>query len=260
MTKALTDAQIEQYRRDGFTFPVAALDSDEVSIYRAEIEAYEATLGHPLKQPERGKSYLLFNWADQLVHHPRVLDAVEDLIGPDILVYHTTLWTKEPHSGAHVRWHQDGTYFYLEPRLHVTAWVALSDVPVEAGCIHVIPGSHTQGDFTHDDDPNPDNMILRGQGISDAFDAEQGVPMPLSAGQISLHHTSLVHCSRANEYHDRRIGFGISYIPTSVEDVGHPNASALLVRGEDRFACHCPNPSPGPAEAGTTSPNHSELS
>ena len=153
MGRVLSDAQIRRYEDDGFVFPVPALTADEARAARDEIEAFEAATGKTLDYPEKSKSYLLFDWADRLVRHPRLLDAVEDLIGPDILVYHSTMWIKDPMTPQYILWHQDGTYFYLDPPLHVTAWVALSDAPLEAGPMHVIPGSHKRGQFRHRDDP-----------------------------------------------------------------------------------------------------------
>lgn len=234
MAKRLTVTQIEEYETEGFTCPVPVLTPAEVREARAAIEAFEARTGRTLDYPEKSKSYLLFDWAEKLVRHPAVLDAVEDLIGPDILVYHTTMWIKDPGTPQYIAWHQDGTYFYLDPALHVTAWVALSDASVEAGCMHVLPGSHLDDWHSHDDDPSPDNLILRGQAIYGKFEAERGVPMPLRAGEMSLHHTKLVHCSHPNKAADRRMGFGISYIPAHVRDVGQTPGSAMLVRVQDR--------------------------
>ena len=234
MPRKLTDQAVAKYARDGYCDAIPVLSPTEVARYRAELEAWEHSVGHPLGWPEKSKSYLLFGWADQIVHHPAVLDAVEDLIGPDILVYHSTTWIKEPNTEAYTLWHQDGPYFFLDPALHVTAWVALSDATVEAGCIHVLPGSHHQGPLRHEDAPGPNNMIKRGQGIP-GYDHETGVPVPVMAGQMSLHHTNLLHTSRGNHSQDRRIGFGISYIPTSVRPTGRSIPSALLVRGTDRF-------------------------
>ena len=231
MTLLLSPGQVEAYERDGFVFPVDVLTSHEVKEFRGELQAWEQARGSLIDFPEKSKSYLLFNWADQLVHHPKILDAVQDLIGPDILVYHSTLFLKEANTPAYVRWHQDSTYFYLQPHLHVTAWVALSDASVQAGCMRALPGSHRWGAFEHDDKPEPMNMIRRGQGISERFDQETGTMMPVSAGQMSLHHTDLVHASGANESGDRRIGYAISYIPAHVRPVGDIRPSALCVRG-----------------------------
>ena len=233
MTRHLSPEQVSAYERDGFVFPIDVLTPDEVRSLRSELQAWERARGAPIDFPEKSKSYLLFGWADALVHHPKILDAVEDVIGPDILVYHSTLFLKEARTPAFVRWHQDSTYFYLEPHLHVTAWVALSDASVEAGCMQALPGSHRWGAFAHDDQPGPMNMIRRGQGISGRFDNAQGTFMPVRAGQMSLHHTDLVHASGANDSDDRRIGLAISYIPAHVPPIGGVQPSALRVRGRD---------------------------
>lgn len=240
MPRILSQAQVDQYRGEGFAFPVQVLTNHEVRELRADLEHWERQQGHPLDFPEKSKSYLLYKWADTLVHHPRVLDAVEDLIGPDILVYHSTMWIKEAHTPAYVRWHQDGAYFFLDPLEHVTAWVALSEASEQAGCMRVIPGTHRLPMIEHDDKPDAHNMIKRGQGISGRFDGERGTSMPLRAGELSLHHTSLVHCSPGNEADDRRMGLGISFVPTHVRPLGPVKPSALLVRGVDRHGNFLP--------------------
>ena len=234
MNRLLTPDQVDAYAREGYVHPIDVLTSTEVAQCRGELEAWERARGAPIDFPEKSKSYLLFDWADRLVHHPRILDAVEDVIGPDILVYHSTLFLKEARTPAFVRWHQDSTYFYLEPHLHVTAWVALSDASEKAGCMRVLPCSHTWGLFEHDDKPEPMNMIRRGQGISGRFDDQSGVAIPIGPGQMSLHHTDLVHASGSNDSDDRRIGYAISYIPASVRPIGDIRPSALLVRGRDQ--------------------------
>ena len=224
--------QVEAYARDGYVSPIDVLSADEVKTFRQDLEDWEKQRGQTIDFPEKSKSYLLFNWADQLVHHPRILDAVEDVIGPDILVYHSTLFLKEANTPAYVRWHQDSTYFYLSPHLHVTAWVALSDASIAAGCMQVLPGSHQWGAFEHDDKPEPMNMIRRGQGISDRFDQETGTMMPVSAGQMSLHHVKIVHGSPPNRSAARRYGYAIRYVAPHVRQRGD-QPWATLVRGRD---------------------------
>ncbi|MFT8244856.1 phytanoyl-CoA dioxygenase family protein [Roseomonas sp. BN140053] len=233
MPKILTDEQVAMYHRDGFSTAVDVLSPAEVQRFRSSLEAHEARLGHPLAFPEKSKSYLLFDWADALVHHPRVLDAVEDVIGPDILVYHSTMWIKEANTPAYVLWHQDGTYFFLDPAEHVTAWVALTDATEEAGCVHFIPGSQKLGQLPHYDAPSENNMIRRGQGVR-GYDDQAGVPVPVLAGQLSLHNTNTLHASGPNRANHRRMGYGISFIPTRVKPTGRSKPSALLVRGTDR--------------------------
>ena len=234
MPKQLTPEQVDLYRTQGYSPAASVLTPLEARGFRSGIERYEAQVGHALDFPEKSKSYLLFDWADRLVHHPKVLDAVEDLIGPDILVYHSTMWIKEANTPAYVLWHQDATYFFLDPAEQVTAWVALSDASVEAGCVHVLPGSHQLGQLAHVDRPSRHNMIRRGQGVP-GYEDQKGVAVPLKIGQLSLHHTYLLHASGANRTNDRRMGYGISFIPAHVRPVGHSKPSALLVRGTDRY-------------------------
>ena len=233
MGKRLSDLQVQQYETDGYLHPISVLTDDEVSVARAEIEEFEARTGKTLDYPEKSKSYLLFDWADRLVRHAAILDAVEDLIGPDILVYHTTMWIKDGNTPQYILWHQDGTYFFLDQPLHVTAWVALSNSDVASGCMHVLPGSQKLGQLSHQDDPSENNLILRGQAIFGQFDDETGLPMTLKAGEVSLHNTALVLRSCPNQTPNRRMGFGISYIPAHLRDKGTPAGSALLVRGEE---------------------------
>lgn len=239
MPKQLTAEQVDLYHQQGYTTATTVLTAGEARGFRREIERYEAQVGHPLDFPEKSKSYLLFDWADQLVHHPKVLDAVEDLIGPDIMVYHSTMWIKEPRTPAYVLWHQDSTYFFLDPAEHVTAWVALSDASLEAGCMRMLPGSHRLGQLAHVDAPSRDNMIRRGQGVP-GYENQAGVAVPLAAGQLSLHHTYTLHASSGNTTGDRRMGYGISYVPTRVRPIGNGKPSALLVRGADRYGHFVP--------------------
>lgn len=235
MGKFLNTDQIRQYQESGFVSPLDILSEDELRAINEEIAFFEEKTGKLIDFPYKSRCHQIFGWADRLVHHPKILDAVEDVIGPDILCYHATLWVKPARSPAFVRWHQDGTYFFLDPALHVTAWVALTLADDEAGCMQVIPGSHKGEFLQHDDDENPDNLIPRGQGLAMEVNREQAVSMPLQAGQMSLHHTKLFHASFGNNRDTRRIGFGISYIPAATRDLGKTKAHALLVRGEDHF-------------------------
>ena len=184
----------------------------------------------------RVKPYLLFPWAAELVRHPRILDLGEDVIGPDILVFHTTAWLKPPHSENYVPWHQDATYFGLAPFEHVTAWVALTPSHPESGCVRVIPGFHHKGQLAHfDDHNNPLTMLSRGQTLAENIREDDAVDLVLEPGDVSLHHTLIAHSSGPNRSDNWRIGIGISYIPTWVRHIGPTRSSATLARGTDRF-------------------------
>lgn len=235
MPRKLSAAQIAQYERDGFVCPVDAFTPAQARAWREKLEAFERVEGQKMTRGHNFKPHLLFPWVDEIVRSAQVLDAVEDLIGPDIRVFHLSVWPKDAHSGAYVSWHQDATYFALDPICHVTAWVALTDASIEAGCMEVVPGSHKLGQLRHADMQQPENLLSRGQTIDVDVDRSRTEFMAVKAGQFSLHHTHLVHNSRPNRTNDRRIGLGISYIPTHAHCTAATRVSAMLVRGTDRY-------------------------
>ena len=234
MPKKLTPEQIERYASDGYVCPVDAFSTERTRAWRDRLESFERAQGQKLTRGHNFKPHLLFPWVDEIVHSPEVLDAVEDLIGPDIRLFHLSVWPKDAGSGTYVSWHQDATYFALEPACHVTAWVALTDAPVEEGCMEVVPGSHKLGQLPHAEMQDPENLLSRGQQLAADVDRSRTAFMPVKAGQFSLHHTHLVHNSRPNRSNDRRIGLGISYIPTWARCTSPTRVSAMLVRGEDK--------------------------
>jgi ectoine hydroxylase-related dioxygenase (phytanoyl-CoA dioxygenase family) len=233
MPRILSDAAVQAYRRDGYYFPFRALSVAEAADYRRRLEEHEARAGAPLQGNWRHKTHLLFTWADELVHHPAILDAVEDVIGPDILCWTTNFFIKEARSPGFVSWHQDSTYWGLEPDDVVTAWVAFTRSDLDSGCMKVIPGTHTESQIPHVDTFHRDNLLSRGQEIAVEVDATKAVDILLEPGEASLHHIKLVHGSEPNRSADRRIGFAIRYIPTHVRQT-KVRDSAMLVRGVDR--------------------------
>src|SRR5712692_5173222 len=142
MSKLLPRESVEQYRRDGFFFPIRVLSPAEARQYRARLEAVEREQGGPLRGELRHKSHLLFTWLDTLVRHPAILDAVEELIGPDILCWSSSFFIKEARDSAFVSWHQDATYWGLSEPDVVTAWVAFSESSIESGAMRMVSGTH----------------------------------------------------------------------------------------------------------------------
>src|SRR5215213_10553874 len=232
MPKRLTEAQIAQYREAGYLAPIRIMGEDEALGLRAALEAVEARTGGPLRGDLRHKSHLLFPFLADLVRHPALLDAVEDLIGPDILCWSSSFFIKEAANPAFVSWHQDSTYWGLDPDDVVTAWVALSDAPVESGAMEFLPGSHRMGQLPHADTFAENNLLSRGQEIAVEVDAEKAVKVPLRAGEMSLHHVKLAHYSGPNTTDKRRVGLAIRYIPPHVHQL-KVRDSATLVRGRD---------------------------
>ncbi|XWN33838.1 MAG: phytanoyl-CoA dioxygenase family protein [Devosia sp.] len=240
---ALSTEQVEHYRNEGYVFPIPAMSRDEALAYRAALEDYETQAGGPIQGNLRHKTHLLFTWANEIARTPAILDAVESLLGPDILLWGSSFFIKEPGTDAFVSWHQDATYWGLDGSDVVTAWVALADAPVESGAMRFWPKSHLKQQIDHRDTFANDNLLSRGQEIAVDVPESEGIDVPLKAGEMSLHHVLLVHGSRPNESADRRIGFALRYIPTRLGQT-KTRDYAMLVRGEDRYGHFAEEPAP----------------
>jgi hypothetical protein len=241
--RALTDYEVDRYSREGCMSPFDLLTADEASEARAALEAHEESLGGSLGPVLRSGSHMLLPWVDDLMRHPRLLDAVEDLIGPDILCWNSIFWIKEPGSASYVGWHQDFEYWGLDDDRLVSVWIALSPASEAAGCMSVLPGSH-RAPIGHRETYAPDNLLSRGQEL-DIDPAEHSpVAMPLESGQVSFHNVRTAHGSGPNTTTDRRIGLSFHYMPTCTRQTKVDWDAAALVRGVDEFGhfAHCPRP------------------
>lgn len=234
-SKSLSPAQVEKFKRDGYHFPVAALSAEEALAYRRRLELSEATLGGPLRGNLRAKPHLLFTWANELIRHPAILDAVEDIYGPNLLAWSSSFFIKEANDPSYVSWHQDSTYWGLSHPDVVTAWIALSVSIVENGCMRVIPGTHLKEQLPHKDTFAENNLLSRGQEVQVQVNEGDAVDIELQPGQFSLHHVRLVHGSEPNHANYRRIGYAIRYVPTYVKQTVGARDSATLVRGVDEY-------------------------
>jgi chlorinating enzyme len=219
------------------------MPASEALALRRQLEAVEARQGGKLEPAQRSRAFLLFKWLDDLIRDPRVLDPVEQLIGPDILCWSTIFWIKDAGSKSFVGWHQDNTYWGLSSRNVVTAWFAISDASVDAGCMKVMPGTHRGETLRHEDTYHQDNMLTRGQVIP-GMDESRAVTMPLRAGEMSLHNYCLAHGSGPNVSADRRIGVSMHFMPPATKQVVGAWDCAALVRGEDRFGNFALAPKP----------------
>lgn len=233
MGKVLSAAAIARYRQDGYCFPLPAIPAEQAREYRGRLEAWEARHG-PLRGMYRHKPHLLFTWLDELIRTPAILDAVEDVLGPDILCWSSSFFIKEPGTADYVSWHQDATYWGLSEPEVVTAWVALTASTPENGSMRVIPGSHRE-QVPHVDTFAEHNLLSRGQEIAVEVDEARAVDIVLRPGEMSLHHVLIFHASGPNRSGDRRIGFAIRYIPPCVRQTVGARDSATLVRGTDAY-------------------------
>ncbi|HEX4964112.1 MAG TPA: phytanoyl-CoA dioxygenase family protein [Thermoanaerobaculia bacterium] len=227
MSKALSAQQIERYQQEGCLFPVAVLSAGEVAYFRSCLETLELRLGGRLKRMDH--SHLFFPWAYELATHPRVVDAVEDLLGPDLFIHSTRVFSKPPRDPSYVSWHQDGTYSALNSKPAPSIWIALTASTPENGCVRVIPGSHLSAKLPHRETYAPDNLLNHGEEVQAEVDESQAIDMALGPGEMSIHHVNLIHGSNPNRSDGPRIGFAISFITPAV---GQSYLPVLHVRGQ----------------------------
>jgi hypothetical protein len=234
MPKVLTQQQINQYHKQGFISPIDVLSEDEALSYKERLEAAEREYPDDFNLENRNNAHLSLTCLDELVHHPVIVDAVEDLIGPDISLCASVLFIKELESAGFVSWHQDATYMGFIPHDFVTPWLALTPSNRVNGCMSMIPGSHIDHIRKHSDTFDEDNILTRGQVVYDV-DESTSVDLILRAGQMSLHHAEVIHGSQPNLSDERRIGFAIqSYMPPNVRQTAGKDYR-LHIRGNNYF-------------------------
>ena len=233
----LSSNQLKQYEDEGFVSPINIFSKDKAREIRNEIELIEIKTPNELEKSGRYNAHLISPLLDEVTHNSKILDAVQSLIGENILVCGTTLFIKNPNDKGFVSYHQDAKYIGLEPHNWVTAWVAITDSNEKNGCMRMWSGSHKDNLKEHDQKFNEGNLLTRGQTVKNVPKLET-TPLILEAGQMSLHHPTVVHGSELNKSNDRRIGFVIqSYIGTNVKQVLGKN-SVQLARGVDKFNYH----------------------
>jgi non-haem Fe2+, alpha-ketoglutarate-dependent halogenase len=232
----LTDQQVKQYNDKGYIAPINALSKQEAHTAREEIELIEKQMPNEIDKSGRYNVHLISPKLDEIVHNSKILDAVESIIGKNILVCSTTLFIKNAKQQGFVSYHQDAKYIGLEPHNWVSAWVAITDSYEENGCMRMWPGSHLEVK-DHIEKFDKGNLLTRGQTV-EGVPEDKIKPVELKAGQVSLHHPRIVHGSGINKSNDRRIGFIIqSYIGTNVKQTLGKNG-VQIARGVDEFQYH----------------------
>ena len=233
----LSSNQLKQYEDVGFVSPINIFSKDKAKEIRNEIELIEKKIPGELEKSGRYNAHLISPLLDEVTHNSKILDAVQSLIGENILVCGTTLFIKNPHEKGFVSYHQDAKYIGLEPHNWVTAWVAITESNEKNGCMRMWSGSHKDDLKEHDQNFNEGNLLTRGQTVKNV-PKDKTTPLVLKAGQMSLHHPAVVHGSDINKSNDRRIGFVIqSYISTNVKQILGKN-SVQLARGIDEYNFH----------------------
>ena len=224
----LNREQLDQYERDGIVFPIKVLSDDEVSVFRGALDSL-------IKSCEEGsvkrldRLHLFFDWARCLVTNKRLLDTVEAVLGRDILVYGTLVLAKPPQDSSYASWHQDSVYSGLHLSPSTSAWIALTPSNQSNGCMRVIAGSHKLGSLNHVNVNDPNLLNRRGERVDIAVDESQAVDVVLRPGEVSLHHSNIVHGSNPNTSAEPRIGFIVRFVTHQFTNEDWP---LLRVRGD----------------------------
>ena len=219
MPKVLTKEQIEQYHDEGFIAPVRVISENEALSIKNQLEQVEADFPDEVNAQSRNNLHLSFSFLDALAHNTIIVDAMEDLIGPDIALWASVMFIKEPSSKQYVSWHQDATYMGLDSIDFPTPWIALSPSNRDTGCMTMISGSHHSEIQIHKDTFAENNILTRGQVIPEV-DKSKAIDLILEPGEMSIHHGAIIHGSQPNNSDQRRIGFSLqSYVPPSIKQV-----------------------------------------
>lgn len=227
MSTKLSRQQLDQYQRDGIVFPIKVFSSNEASFFRSALESIAADCGEAsLKRFD--SLHLFFDWAYSLVTHAGLLNAVEGLLGNNILVDGTLVFYKPPHDTSYVSWHQDSVYSGWNLTPSTSAWIALTPSHPANGCMRVIPGSHKQGLLDHANVPEGPNLLRRGEQVDVVVDESRAVDVLLQPGEMSFHHSTIIHGSNPNPSAEPRIGFIVRFVTNEFTNRGR---ALLRVRG-----------------------------
>lgn len=233
MSGSLSPDQVEHFLQEGYLFPLPLLALEEIAHYRTAIEDLEARFGG---RPERlSQLHLSFRWAYDLATRPALLDAIESILGGNILVQSTTVFCKPARDPGFVPWHQDGTFIRTDMKPSISVFIALGECTAESGCLRVIPRTHGLGKLETTDNDFQFNLLTRGEEVRFEVDESKVVDVMLGAGEMSLHHINTVHGSNANHSDDKRISFTIRYIDPETPTLKSSLFPAVLARGQDRF-------------------------
>jgi non-haem Fe2+, alpha-ketoglutarate-dependent halogenase len=236
MTVLLEHTVLQRYRADGYVAPVRMLEPRAADRYRVLLDdlVRRRETDPALADLMYYKSHLAWAWFAELCRHPGLLDAVEALLGPNLLLWNSCFLPKAPRSKSWFTWHQDATYWGLEPPHVATVWLALTTVTAECGCLRVIPGSHLDGQLSHENTFDPDVMLPRGQRVTAKLREDRATDVTLAPGEASIHDVFTVHGSGPNRTDGWRLGCNFTFLSTDVRPLNGPE-SAILVRGTDAY-------------------------
>ena len=228
---------VQRYERDGYLFPLKAMDSTRAGEYRKQMESFESTMSndHEMRKHALQNGVYLLPFVDEISRLESILEPVKRILGPNVMVWNAGFFTKEPHTTDFISWHQDLTYWGLSDSHEVTAWVALSPSTRESGCVKFVAGTHKLDIVKHRDTFDKNNLLSRGQEVAVDVNEEEATCVELQPGEMSLHHGKVFHGSNANSSDDRRIGLAIRYISPEMRQTVEDKTTAKLVAGVDEY-------------------------
>lgn len=228
----LSQSQIDSYQTNGFLFPIPVFSPEETRALRRRLEEAESQAEFGKERAARQGLPITHAWAWDLVHDPRIVEPVSAVLGPDVLLWSMDWFIKEP-GPSFVSYHQDATYWGLEPHHVASTWIALSDAGMDTGPMRFLPASHKGPVYPQDDTYEEDNLLSRGQVVEAEVDESKTVASPLKPGEMSIHHVRVIHGSDPNRTRDRRIGMVLRYCATDVRQTKAADDRAILVKGRD---------------------------
>lgn len=217
----LSKAEIDRYREEGYVIPRTRLPEELLVRLRASLDrllaaytdvAQEDIANPHMLPPVQGPDMNPFMAA---ARHPQILGMLEQLIGPDLVLWITRVLCKPAAKGREVPWHQDGEYWPMRPLATCSVWIALDPVSTANGCMRFIPGSHRQQELYRHHVSGRDNLVLNLELDQDQFDEARAVNVELEPGQMSLHDVRLIHGSAANTSGQRRAALIMRYMPAT---------------------------------------------
>ena len=232
MSNILTKDQINDYRTNGFIYPVPVIPSIKADYYAKKLLSFQNQHPEHLSGIKARKLHLILTWMADLISEKVILDAVEDLLGPNIMCWSSTLFIKDAENPAFVSWHQDGNYWGLEPMDVITIWFAITSSTIKNGCVNVIPGTQKLGLLPHRSKTDTINL-LNSEVDPSMVDEEKSISIELSAGDISVHHPFVLHGSLTNTSNQWRRGGSIQYMPVTTRIISKNWPCAFLLQGED---------------------------
>jgi ectoine hydroxylase-related dioxygenase (phytanoyl-CoA dioxygenase family) len=234
----------EQFDSQGWIGPIEIMSKAEATRFCNIITAYDNDLDL-MNSDYRCKSNVLFSWVDEISRNPKLIDALSQLIGPNIHCWDTLFWIKQPGDGKDVSFHQDATYWNFDkPTLAVTAWFAFDDVTEEHGSLEYIQGSHHAQAQRHKDIKTETNLLMRGQTVDISIPKER-IKTIVPAGHVLIHSPFIVHGSGPNTASTPRVAMGMIFASTECKPrLNLSPESTIMVAGEDNYnyMLHDPRP------------------